>query len=235
MVDNASLNDVTINYLKEATNMWKCTILGNKFVYVRCCAHILNLIVADGLKHHNMSIDRVRHVVRYMKAFPNMLQTFKRCVKNVKIESKAILCLDVTTGWNTIYKMLENIEKFEHAFKRMEYEDLDYILHFQEGDYDTRPPNEDDWETCRKFVEFLKLFYNTPKRFLGSLYVISNAFFDEIYMIKRKIDLFSRREDHFLYSMAKTIKEKFDKYWGSEEDSLKKRNVLLYVAVVLDP
>ena len=34
--------------------------------------------------------------------------------------------------------------------------------------------------------------------------------------------------------MAKTIKEKFDKYWGSGEDSLKKRNVLLYVAVVLD-
>ena len=54
-------------------------------------------------------------------------------------------------------------------------------------------------------------------------------------MIKRKIDLFSRSEDHFLYSMAKTIKEKFDKYRGSGEDSLKKRNVLLYVAVVLDP
>ena len=67
------------------------------------------------------------------------------------------------------------------------------------------------------------------------MYVISNAFFDEIYMIKRKIDLFSRSEDYFLYLMAKTIKEKFDKYWGSGEDSLKKRNVLLYVAVMLDP
>ena len=54
-------------------------------------------------------------------------------------------------------------------------------------------------------------------------------------MIKRKIDLFSRSEDHFLYSMAKTMKEKFDKYWGSEEDSSKKGNVLLYVVVVLDP
>ena len=63
----------------------------------------------------------------------------------------------------------------------------------------------------------------------------SNAFFDEIYMIKRKIDIFSRSEEHFLYSMAKTMKEKFDKYWGSGEDSSKKGNVLLYVAVVLDP
>ena len=74
-----------------------------------------------------------------------------------------------------------------------------------------------------------------PKRFSGSLYVTSNAFFDEIYMIKRKIDLFSRSEDHFLYSMEKITKEKFDKYWGSMEDSSKKGNVLLYVVVVLNP
>uniref|UniRef100_A0A7N2MX95 Transposase n=1 Tax=Quercus lobata TaxID=97700 RepID=A0A7N2MX95_QUELO len=234
-VDNASSNDVAISYLKDATNRWKGTVLGNEFVHVRCCAHILNLIVTDGLKHHNKSIDRVRHAVRYVKASPNRLQTFKRCVEKMKIESKVILCLDVATRWNSTYKMLENAEKFEHAFKRMEYEDLEYILHFRDGNYDRRPPNEDDWETCRKFVKFLKLFYNATKRFSGSLYVTSNTFFDEIYMIKRKIDLFSRSEDHFLYSMAKTMKEKFDKYWGSGEDSSKKGNVLLYVAVVLDP
>ncbi|KAL0007898.1 hypothetical protein SO802_009400 [Lithocarpus litseifolius] len=234
-VDNTSSNDVAISYLKEATNMWKGTVLGNEFVHVRCCAHILNLIVTDGLKHHNKSIDKVRHVVRYVKASPSRLQTFKKCVEKVKIELKAILCLDVATRWNSTYKMLENAEKFEHAFKRMEYEDLDYILHFRDGDYDRRPPNENDWETCRKFVKFLRLFYNATKRFSGSLYVTSNAFFDEIYMIKRKIDLFSTSEDHFLYLMAKTMKEKFDKYCGSGEDSLKKGNVLLYVAVVLDP
>ena len=220
-VDNASKNDVAISYLKEATNRWKGTVLGNEFVHVRCCAHILNPIVTDGLKHHNKSIDRVRHAVRYVKTSPNRLQTFKRCVEKVKIKSKAILCLDVATRWNSTYKMLENAEKFEHAFKRMEYEDLEYILHFRGGDYDRRSPNEDDWETCRRFVKFLKLFYNATKRFSGSLYVTSNAFFDEIYMIKRKIDLFSRSEDHFLYSMAKTMKEKFDKYWGERGGFIK--------------
>ena len=136
-VDNVSSNDVAISYLKEATNMWKRTVLGNEFVHVRCCAHILNLIVTNGLKHYNKSIDRMRHAVRYVKVSPNRLQTFKRCVEKVKIELKAILCLDVTTRWNFTYKMLENAEKFEHAFKRMEYEDLDYILHFWDGDYDT--------------------------------------------------------------------------------------------------
>ena len=49
----------------------------------------------------------------------------------------------------------------------------------------------------RKFVKFLKLFYNATKRFSSSLYVTSNTFFDDIYMIKRQIDLFSRSKDHF--------------------------------------
>ena len=107
-IDNASSNDVAISYLKEATKMWKGTVLGNEFVHMRCCA----LIVTDGLKHHSKSIDRVHYAVRYVKASPNRLQTFKRCVEKVKIESKAILCLDVATRWNSTYKMLENAEKF---------------------------------------------------------------------------------------------------------------------------
>ena len=56
----------------------------------------------------------------------------------------------------------------------------------------------------RKFVKFLKLFYNATKRFSGSLYVTSNAFFDEIYMIKRQIDLFSRSKDYFFVLNGKS-------------------------------
>ena len=96
-VDNASSNDIAISYLKEAINMWKGVVLGNEFVHVRCCAHILNLIVTDGLKYHNKSIDRVHHAVRYVKTSPNRFQTFKRCMEKVKIESKAILHLNVAT------------------------------------------------------------------------------------------------------------------------------------------
>ena len=92
-VNNASSNDIIIDYLKEATKMWKSTVLGNEFLHVRCCAHILNLI---GLKQHNKSIDRVRDAIRYVKAFPNRLQIFKS-VWRVKIELKSILCFDVAT------------------------------------------------------------------------------------------------------------------------------------------
>ena len=44
-VDNANSNDVAIDYVKKNTKERDSTILGGEFMYVRCCAHILNLIV----------------------------------------------------------------------------------------------------------------------------------------------------------------------------------------------
>ena len=39
---------------------------------------------------------------------------------------------------------------------------------------------------------FWRLFKNTTKRFLGSLYVTSNDSFDEMYMIQSKINKLSK-------------------------------------------
>jgi len=44
-VDNASSNSVTISYLKNVMKDWSTNILSNEHLHVRCCAHIVNLIV----------------------------------------------------------------------------------------------------------------------------------------------------------------------------------------------
>ena len=64
---------------------------------MRCCAHILNLIVSDGLKDLESCIANVRHAVRYVRSSPNRLDSFKKYVESLKIESKSLLCLDVPT------------------------------------------------------------------------------------------------------------------------------------------
>lgn len=51
-MNNASSNDMIIEYLKKATKMWKSIVLGLEFLHMRCCAHILNFI---GLKKYNKS------------------------------------------------------------------------------------------------------------------------------------------------------------------------------------
>ena len=46
-VDNASSNSVTISYLKNVMKDWSTNILSNEHLHVRCCAHIVNLIVCE--------------------------------------------------------------------------------------------------------------------------------------------------------------------------------------------
>jgi hypothetical protein len=42
----------------------------HKFIHVRYCAHILNLVVHEGLKDIDDSIVRVRNMVQYVKGSP---------------------------------------------------------------------------------------------------------------------------------------------------------------------
>lgn len=96
-MDNASTNDVVARHITKNSIGWRNTILGHEFLHVRCSAHILNLIVKEGLSEYNDSIEKIRLSVKYVKGSSQRLEIFKRCVVNAEIESKALLCLDVET------------------------------------------------------------------------------------------------------------------------------------------
>jgi hypothetical protein len=49
-VDNATANDAALDHVKKRTCSKEGTILESEFMHMRCCAHILNLIVTEGLK-----------------------------------------------------------------------------------------------------------------------------------------------------------------------------------------
>ena len=76
-MDNASSNLTTIKFLQKVIKDWDGTVLENEFMHMRCCAHILNLIVGEGLKEIDASVARVCEVVRYVKSSPNRNQTFR--------------------------------------------------------------------------------------------------------------------------------------------------------------
>ncbi|XP_030939625.1 zinc finger BED domain-containing protein RICESLEEPER 2-like [Quercus lobata] len=184
-VDNASSNLTTVKFLQRVTKDWNGTVLGNELMHMRCCAHILNLIVGEGLKEIDASVARVREAVRYVKSSPNRNQTFRNFMERLGMESKSLLCLDVPTRWNSTYLMLETAKKFEKVFLRMDFENDGYSSYFRskEDSGGLGSPCMSDFQNCKAFVTFLRLFYNATKKFSGSLYVTSNAFFDEIFVI----------------------------------------------------
>ncbi|KAL0003479.1 hypothetical protein SO802_017260 [Lithocarpus litseifolius] len=77
-VDNASSNDVAIEYLRRKTKDRVGSLLGCEFLHMRCCAHILNLIVQGGLKDLNESIVKVEfnlmleRALKFVAAFERM-------------------------------------------------------------------------------------------------------------------------------------------------------------------
>ena len=105
-VDNASSNDVSIDYLRSKTKDRVGSLVGCNFFHIRCCAHILNLIVQDGIKDLNESIFKVHNVVRYVKSSPNIYEKFKACVKKEKFKAKVCCVLMYLLG--RTYLILEN-------------------------------------------------------------------------------------------------------------------------------
>ena len=97
---------------------------------MRCCAHILNLIVGDGIREIDASIAKVLEVVRYVKFSQNRNQIFMGFVERLGIESKSLLCLDVPTRWNSTYLMLKTTQNFEKVFIQMDFEGGIYSSYF---------------------------------------------------------------------------------------------------------
>lgn len=60
-VDNASANDGGVAFLRA--KFQKTNITMGMFVHMRCAAHIINLIVKDGLKEVDLSVKRVRAAI----------------------------------------------------------------------------------------------------------------------------------------------------------------------------
>ncbi|KAG2711418.1 hypothetical protein I3760_04G076400 [Carya illinoinensis] len=206
-VDNASSNDTAISYLKQFLTG---NLFGGKYMHMRCCAHILNLIVSEGLKECNDAITMVRNAVRYVRSSPVRLEKFKRCAEKEKIDCKKMLCLDVQTRWNSTYLMLEAAEKFEKACRQMESEDYNFLSYFDDGHMG--PPKATEWETMRVFVKFLDMFYEATTRFSRSLYVTANTSFLEICDLQTELIMLSESTNTCLKSMTINMRIKYDKY-----------------------
>ncbi|GKB73573.1 zinc finger BED domain-containing protein RICESLEEPER 2-like protein [Tanacetum coccineum] len=229
-VDNASANDVAVAYLKSKFINWEKFVLEGKWLHVHCTTHIMNLIVQDGLSHIGNSVDCVRAAVKYIRQSPQRLAKFKEYAKIEKCPSIKSSILDVSTRWNSTYLMLDAAQKYERAIAR--YDSVD--CYYRDDLEKTGVPISSDWVNVRRLTKFLEHFYELTLKVSGTLYVTSNSFLDDITSINaafRGHYCINGVPETNLAAMAKMMKCKFDKYYGS----LEKCNMATVVAFVLDP
>jgi len=132
--------------------------------------------VKSGLEEHNDSVERIRTAVKFVRSSPSRLKIFKKCAELEKISTRSLLSLDLETRWNATYLMLENAEKFEKSFARLDKVHRPFRAYFANND----PPTADDWQTARHILCFLKLFEKVTTRLSASLHVTSSIVFHDI-------------------------------------------------------
>ncbi|KAJ0780625.1 putative HAT dimerization domain, ribonuclease H-like superfamily, hAT-like transposase, RNase-H [Helianthus annuus] len=226
-VDNASANDVAIDFLKKVfQNSSKC-LLNAKWIHIRCVAHIINLVVQDGIKKVDKSVNKIRWAVWWIRKSPSRIDKFNEFAKVVNANTQKHLLLDVPTRWNSTYLMLEVAQSYEKTFERYDIEESVFRTELEKAGHNEI--KSEDWQSVRTLCHFLKPFYDITQRVSGTHYVTSNSCIDEIYQIRDILD--KAIGSNTLCQIAMTMNEKFRKYYGD----IKKVNLLLYFALVLDP
>ncbi|CAA7020758.1 unnamed protein product [Microthlaspi erraticum] len=214
-VDNATANDSMQEILKDRLNLDKNLVCEGDYFHVRCCAHILNLIVQDGLDVISDALAKIRDTVKYIKASTSRRIALADCVD---IAGEVVLSLDVQNRWNSTYVMLEKALKYQRALNRFKVVDKNY----------RHCPSSEEWKRANIIFEILKPFYSITTLMSGRSYSTSNLYFAHIWKIQCVLEVNRGHEDTVIRMMISRMREKFDKYW--EEYS-----VLLAMGAVFDP
>ncbi|XP_055960138.1 zinc finger BED domain-containing protein RICESLEEPER 2-like [Mercurialis annua] len=225
-LDNAENNTAAMTFFMKKMLSWGTTPERCKYAHMRCIAHIVNLVVSDGMKESSSLFEKVRMAVRYIKNSPLRLSKFKECKLSTETETKRSLCLDVPTRWNSTYLMLSTALLYQKVFE--EYEDVESSFKKDLGD---DVPSFSDWENVRELCSMLECFYKMTLRISGSLYVTAKNHLNEISDVCTILQDWMASTDVSVRLMGTRMKAKFDKYWG---DPLV-MNKMIFFANILDP
>ncbi|XP_010917997.1 zinc finger BED domain-containing protein RICESLEEPER 2-like [Elaeis guineensis] len=213
-VDNASYNDSCIRNLKENLSLCNKLVLDGELFHVRCCAHILNLLVQDGLGKIKNVIHNIRESVKYINHSDSRLKAFCDVVEQKRLKERKLI-IDCPTRWNSTFEILSSALKFKIAFSAYKEREPHY-------DY---APSPEDWEKVEKVYQLLEVFSLATHIISSSEYPTANLYLAEVYRVKEVIDAAARDWDFFIKEMAKPMKEKFDKYWGKCNETEAEKNV----------
>jgi len=217
-LDNATNNDVAIRNLKAMFAARSSYCFVPKYFHVRCCAHIINLVVTDGTATITPLTNNVRESVKYIKKSVSRLHKFVEICRSLAITVGEGLKLDVTTRWNSTYHMLRTAIAYRDALDS--YSDSD-------ANYKWKPSN-DEWALFNTVTPILASLAEVSTAFSGSTYPTSNIFYPHIVNVKIALKEACDSKNPPLKVMGEAMMDKFNKYW--EEP-----NNVMVIATILDP
>ena len=204
-MDNAASNDSAAKKLMDKFIARRSTKFISKYFHAHSCAHIVNLIVNDGMEPLQPLIGNLRETVKYLKKSPSHMSNFLSYCKSLSIKVGKGLCLDVATRWSSTYRMIDACTLYKEAFH--EYAQSDPNYEWQ--------PDDEDWVLYGRIQPILKSFAEVTTILSGSTYPTTNIFYPYIMNVKIAIVEHAMSGDDNLKMMGEAMLDKFDKYWDS--------------------
>ena len=164
-IDNCSTHDAMISLLLKnfgnGIHLWTKSLF-----HVRCAAHILNLIVKNGLEVIKASIEKIRDSVVFWTTLPKRKDDV---VHQLHITHGKKLSLDYAIRWNSTSLMLQTAIEYKDAFSRLKLHESQYKC----------LPHTDDWDLATEICGRLQIFHKVTELFSGTKYPTSNLFFSQ--------------------------------------------------------
>ncbi|GJZ90667.1 zinc finger BED domain-containing protein RICESLEEPER 2 [Tanacetum coccineum] len=201
-LDNITSNDKALRYLIEhLPSMYD----NGKHFHIRCMAHIINLVVKDGLKVHANEVETIGLAVKYIKSSSQRIEKFKGCIKNT-CDSNRFLIAECPTRWNSTYDMLKSAIDLQDAFYNYSMKNASFSRDLN------AIPRRTDFDVCQKVCDFLEKFKEKTKLVSTQSSPVAHLFYSEILDIDKHL-----HEREFVPKFDKMVSKmrlKYDKYWG---------------------
>ena len=128
----------------------------SSFFHVCCLAHVINLVVKDGLKELCDLVEKLCNTVLWIHGSSARLVAFDKSLVDVHIDvNKKHPTKDVPTRWNSTFLMIESSLPCKLAFQQLKIEDNKFDC----------CPNKIEWKELTVVKDFLEPFH-TGKFFL---------------------------------------------------------------------
>ncbi|XBI57690.1 hypothetical protein VPH35_039038 [Triticum aestivum] len=174
-LDNCTSNDKAMEILPDKLDTSSLMLQGS-LLHMRCAAHILNLIVKDGLDVMEKGIERVRDSVAFWSTTPKRHEKFEKMARLLNNEYTCRLALDCKTRWNSTYIMLKGALQYKDVFERLSIREKKFTC-----------PTGEDWVFAKEVCARLKVFFDVTELLSGTSYVTASLFFPQICGIRLAI------------------------------------------------
>ncbi|CAO2162174.1 unnamed protein product [Urochloa humidicola] len=115
-LNNASNNKAACDLLRESGK--HDMLFDGQHLLVRCCAHILNILVQDGMDVTSAAIELIRDLIRHINSEGSRIQAFNEIAERERLARKAGLLLDVPNRWNSTHDMIVEVVNYKNVIKR---------------------------------------------------------------------------------------------------------------------